>query len=160
MGRLLSGIVTLALSLPATAFATAVRRLDDASIRTFIAEQGRAWNARNFGRFYAAIAPDAAVVLVTTHRGQEIARRVRTAAEDRRESERFFARTRAKIQEKDEVERITLAPDGLHARVRVGEVARIRKHGHTKVIRAATEEELALRNGRIVVLQLMEFDGD
>jgi hypothetical protein len=154
-----SAILGMALLLPPGALSTPVRKLDDASIRNFVAEQGRAWNARDFRRFYTAFAPDSAIVLFTTHRGKEVARRVRTPGEDRREAERFFAGTQAKIRETDQIERITIAPDGRHARLRVKELAHVRKHGHTKVIHAATEQELALRDGRIVVLQLMEFDG-
>ena len=133
-------------------------KLDKAAIGNFIAEQGRAWNARDFGRFYGTFAPGAVIVLVTMQRGKEVARRVRTLAADRRQSEHFFAMARSKIHETDRVERIMLAPDGRYARVRVEEAVRILRDRRAKVLHAVTEQELELRNGRIVSLKLMEFD--
>lgn len=158
MRRSLKGVVAAALLSPAAAGSAPAAKLDEGLVRNFIAQQGRAWNARDFAGFYATFSPGAVIVLVTTHQGKEVARRVRTLAEDRRQSEHFFATMHATIRETDRVKTIAIAPDGRHAHVRVKETARIARHGRVKVSHAVTEQQLELRHGRIVSLSLMEFD--
>lgn len=160
MKWILFAMFGMSLLLPAAALSAPLRTLDHASIRSFIAKQERVWNARDFRRFYAVFAPNAVIVLVTTHGRQEVARRIRTPAEDRRASEHFFANAHGRIHETDRVEEITIASDRRSARVRVKEVAQILRHGRKKVIGATTEQDLELQEGRIVVLRLMEFEAE
>ena len=130
--------------------------LTPASIRAFIAGQNRAWNGRDFARFYATFAPRAQIVLIRTTADGKVTRTVRSLAEDRRKAERFFATTRAIIRETGVVKAIQIAPDGRHARVQVLEDTGIVENGKPRQLRAIVEEELEMRDGRVLVRALTE----
>lgn len=133
-------------------------KLDAAAIRAFAVAQNRAWNARDLDRFYALFDPRAQIVSIrktpegTTHRS------VRSIAADRARAERFFACTHAIIRETDRIEKIEIAPDGRHARVRVREETGMVQNGRPRMLHATTVQQLEWRNGRILSLGLTEFE--
>jgi hypothetical protein len=154
---MIAGVLLASAMMSFGAEAHALQRLDTTSIRAFVREQNRAWNARDFEHFYGMFGPNARLVIVSDKQGDH-SRSVRSLAEDRRESERFFATTHARIQESDTIESIAIAPDGRHARVRVREETRVARGGKTRRLRATTEQELGILHGRIVSLELTEYD--
>jgi hypothetical protein len=131
-------------------------QLSPEAVRAFVQAQNRAWSARDFARYYATFGPQAEIVTIRTTPGGKVTRTVKSPAEDRNEAERFFASTRATIHETDRIEKIEIAPDGRHARVRWIEEASLAENGKPRLLHATAEEELESRNGRIVALRLTE----
>jgi hypothetical protein len=134
----------------------AAEKLDIAAVRSFVIAQNRAWSARDFARYYGTLDPSAEIVTIRTAPDGKVTRTVRSPAEDRKEAERFFASTRAIIRETDYIETIEIPPGGRHARVRVREETGMLENGRSRLLHAITEEEVGLRNGRIVALRLTE----
>jgi|KBSMisStaDraftv2_1062788.scaffolds.fasta_scaffold64077_2 hypothetical protein len=135
---------------------SAAEKLDIASVRNFVTAQNRAWSARDFARYYGTFNPGAEIVTIRTAPDGKVTRTVRSPAEDRKEAKRFFASTQAIIRETDYIEKIEISPDSRHARVRVREETGILENGRSRLLHAITEEDVGLRNGRIVALGLTE----
>lgn len=131
-------------------------KFDEASVRAFVTAQNRAWNARDFARYYGSFDPQSLIVTIKTGGNGKTARSTRTVSEDRKEAEQFFATTHAIIRETDRIDNITIALDGWHARVHVVEEASMAVSGKTSLQRAIAEEDLEWRDGRIVATGLTE----
>lgn len=131
-------------------------KLSPESTRAFVEAQNRAWSARDFARYYATFDPHAEIVTIRATPGGKVTRTVKSPARDRSEAERFFASTRAAIHETDRIEKMEIAPDSRHARVRWVEETSMMENGKSRLLHATAEEELEWRNGRIVALRLTE----
>jgi hypothetical protein len=140
------------------AIAHAAARLNETSVRAFIVTQDQAWEHRDFARYYSTFNANAVIIAVQMHDGVEMSRSLRTVANDRQQMRRFFAAHPSPIRETDMIESIFINRDGNRAVVRVKEVAEIRKGGRRKTLRATTEQNLALYSGRIVSLNLTEYN--
>jgi hypothetical protein len=130
--------------------------IDDKAVRDFVATQDQAWNARDFDHFYGTFRVNAKIAIASKEGARP--RKLRTIGEDKRETLRYFAAHKEKMDETDTIERIVIAPDRRHARVRVRETTRIADDGNVKVLNAIVLEDLALAGGRIVVTRLTEVD--
>jgi hypothetical protein len=129
-----------------------VARLDETTVRAFAASQEEAWNAHDFDRFYATVAPDAVFVSVRWNADGSITRETRTPQEDRVAAERYFKSHPGKFTEVAEIDRIEIAPDGLSAHVVGHQTARIESSPKPSVLRATTEQTVVLRQGRLLSL--------
>lgn len=127
-------------------------RLDEAAIRAFVADEEAAWNARDFDHYYGLCTPDAAFISLHWNADGSITRDQRTVAEDRASAERFFASHPGKVVETDTIDSITMAPDGLSARVLGHGSIRFSSNGKPQVLNAVTDQTLILRDGRILSL--------
>ncbi len=148
-------MIAALLVLPGAGWAAAAK-LDEPSVRAFVVAQNRAWNARDFARYYATFDPGALIVTIRKDADGRVLRTARSVSDDRKEAERFFASTRAIIRETDRIDKITIAPDGRHARVRVLEETGTVEDGKTSLLHAIAEVELESRDGRIVAVGLTE----
>ena len=130
----------------------AVVRLDEPAVRAFAANQEAAWNAHDFDRYYATVAPDAVFVSVRWNADGSITKETRTPKEDRTAAEHYFQTHPGKFTEVAEIDRIEIAPDGLSAHVVGHQTARIEGTPKPSVLRAATEQTIVLRQGRLLSL--------
>ena len=129
-----------------------VTRLDEPEVRAFAQSQESAWNAHDFDRFYATVAPDAVFVSVRWNEDGTITRETRTPQEDRAAAERYFKAHPGKFTETAEIDRIEIAPDGLSAHVVGHQTAHIEGPPKPSVLRATTELTVVLRQGRLLSL--------
>lgn len=132
--------------------APTVARLDEPMVRAFAAGQEAAWNAHDFDRYYATVAPDAVFVSVRWNADGSITKETRTPQEDRAAAERYFKTHPGKFSEIAEIDRIDIAPDGLSAHVEGHQTARIEGSPKPSVLRATTEQTVVLRQGRLLSL--------
>jgi hypothetical protein len=154
---LLGPLGGLALVVPSIASGD-VKVLDANTVKRFVELQDRAWQDRDFGRFYATF--DSRAIIVTIGRGKrgEPVTTRHTLAEDRRLSGSFFASTQAQIRETDRIQSIKLGSGGKSAVVRVRERTTVNNNGKIKLLYAVTEQELVLRKGTVISLGLTEDD--
>jgi hypothetical protein len=129
-----------------------VTRLDEPTVRAFAASQEAAWNAHDFERFYATVAPDAVFVSVRWNADGSITRESRTPKEDRAAAEHYFQTHPGKFTEVADIDRIEIAPDGLSAHVVGHQTARIESSTKPSVLRATTEQTVVLRGGHVLSL--------
>jgi ketosteroid isomerase-like protein len=129
-----------------------VARLDEPAVRAFAASQEAAWNAHDFDRFYATVAPDAVFVSVRWNADGSITRETRTPQEDRAAAEHYFKTHPGKFTELADIDRIEIAADGLSAHVVGHQTARIEGSPKPSVLRATTEQTVILRGGRLLSL--------
>ena len=127
-------------------------RLDEPTIRKFIAEQETAWNARDFDHYYSLCAPEAVFVSVHWNADGTITRDQRTAADDRASAQRFFANHPGKVTEIDSIDSIKTAPDGLSARILGHGSIRFLANGKPQVLNAITDQTVILRDGHVLSL--------
>ena len=127
-------------------------RLDDATIRKFVAEQEAAWNARDFEHYYRLCAPDAIFVSVHWNSDGSITREQRTLDEDRTSAQKFFANHPDNVVETDTIDSVTLTPDGLGAHVVGHGTIRFMTKGKPQVLNAVTDQTVVLRDGHILSL--------
>jgi len=127
-----------------------IAHLDEAAVRAFAADEQAAWNAHDFDRYYARCAPEAVFVSVRWNPDGTITHETRTREQDRASAERFFKEHPGHFSESDAIDRIVIAPDGQSARIIGHETARI--EGVRDVMRATTEQKLAIRSGHVLLL--------
>jgi ketosteroid isomerase-like protein len=127
-------------------------RLSDATIRAFVVEQEAAWNARDFDHYYSLCTPDAAFISLHWNADGSITREQRSAAEDRAGAQKFFASHTGKVTETDTIDSITIAPDGLSARVLGHGSIRFSTKGKPQVLNAVTDQTIILRDGHVLSL--------
>jgi len=132
--------------------ASRITRLDEPTVRAFAASQEAAWNAHDFDRYYATVAPDAVFTSVRWNADGSITRETRTPQEDRAAAERYFKSHPGKFSEVAEIDRIDIAGDGLSAHVVGHQTARVEGSPKPSVLRATTEQTVVLRQGRLLSL--------
>lgn len=153
---LLRTVLLIALAGFSTSLPAEDGKLNPASIRAFVAAENRAWNARDFARFYGAFAPGARITTISAEPNGRVRRAAHSVSEDRKQTERFFATSRAIIRETDAIQSVEVSPDGGRAHVHIAEDVGIVENGKPRQLHAIVEEELELQNGRILVLELKE----
>jgi SnoaL-like protein len=129
-----------------------IPRLDDATIRKFVAEQEAAWNARDFDHYYSLCAQDAVFVSVHWNSDGSFTREQRTLDEDRTSAQKFFANHPDKVVETDTIDSVTVTPDGLSARVVGHGTIRFVAKGKPQVLNAITDQTVVLRDGHVLSL--------
>ena len=131
---------------------TATPRLNEATIRAFVAEEEAAWNARDFDHYYSLCTQDAAFISLHWNADGSITREQRSPAEDRASAQKFFANHTGKVVETDTIDSITIAPDGLSARVLGHGTIRFLTNGKPEVLNAVTDQTVVLRDGHVFSL--------
>ena len=122
--------------------------LTEAGVRAFVARQERAWNARDAGAFFAGFVPTAIFVdQARTPKGELIRYGSSTVSQARRQTARYFSRTRA--VDRTVIERVELSPDRRSARVVGRKTSVADTGGRTRRACALTEQILISTKGQV-----------
>jgi len=141
----LAGLVALQFA-PAHA-APARTRLTDAAVRTFMARQEAAWNARDARGYFALFAPGATFVEEgRTNTGGVIRYGSSRLEEARQQAQRFFAGPRS--GDRTTITAITVAPNGRSAKVAGQKVTTLADGARRHC--AEVRQTLTLTAGRIL----------
>jgi hypothetical protein len=127
-------------------------RLDEHTVRAFAECERSAWIAHDYDSYYGLAAPEASYVSVRWNADGSITREKRSPGEARKAAEEYFRVHPGKFSETDTIDRVEIASDGRSAKIVGHAVATIEKPGKDDVLRAATEETIVLRHGRLYSL--------
>jgi hypothetical protein len=122
--------------------------LTEATVRAFLVQQERHWNAGDLGAYYAGFRPEAVFVdQYRTPGGQIVPYGRATLAQARAQTRKF--RATSKVAERGQVLRLTLAPDGQAADVVSRVTSRIEGPKAARTTCAERRQRLVLAAGRL-----------
>lgn len=122
--------------------------LGEAEVRAFVVRQERAWNAGALDLYFGGFSPDAVFKdQYRTPAGQLVPYGQSDLEKARSQSRKF--RASAKVEEKGEIVRIALAPDGRTAQVVSRVTSRVEGPGGLRITCAERRQEVTLAAGRL-----------